>query len=66
MGQMTVEDRQTAMNEVQVHKMLPPHANIVEHFDYFIQEQALLIVMEYVEGGTLYTFLQNRGTSLLG
>ena len=63
---MSAEDRQGAMNEVQVHKMLPPHANIVQHFDYFIHEQALIIVMEYVQGGTLYDFLIKRGSALLG
>ena len=68
MGQMSAEDRQGAMNEVQVHKMLPPHANIVQHLDYFIHDSshALIIVMEYIRGGTLYDFILKRGTSLLG
>ena len=29
-----------------------------------LQSQALLIVMEYVNGGTLYDFLQNQTTQL--
>jgi len=61
----TQEERQTTLNEGEVLSMLN-HPNIVEYYESFIEEQAIIIVMEYVPGGTLLEFLQQRKNNLLG
>ena len=40
------------------------HPNIVAYFDSFVEDKALMIVMEYAEGGTIFEFLQSRETLL--
>ena len=62
--EMTIEERQSALNEVKVLDMLD-HPNIVAYFDSFVEDKALMIVMEYAEGGTIFEFLQNRQGELL-
>ena len=47
--QMTKEERQTALNEVKVLSMLD-HPYIVKYFENFLEDKALMIVMEYAEG----------------
>ncbi|XP_071848979.1 serine/threonine-protein kinase Nek8-like [Apostichopus japonicus] len=62
--QMTKDERQSALNEAKVLSMLE-HPNIIEYYENFLEDKALMIVMEYAEGGTLFDYLQQRGNSLL-
>lgn len=57
--QMSAEERQAALTEVKVLAMLD-HPNIVHYFENFIEEKALMIIMEFAEGGTLADFIQVR------
>mgnify|MGYP000095380667 CR=1 FL=1 len=63
MEQVTPEERSTALNEVQILKVLN-HPNIVRYIDSALESRALLIVMEYVTGGTLYDYLQRQNSPL--
>lgn len=47
--QMTKEERQAALNEVKVLSMLH-HPNIIEYYENFLEDKALMIVMEYAQG----------------
>lgn len=47
--QMTKEERQAALNEVKVLSMLH-HLNIIEYYENFLEDKALMIVMEYAQG----------------
>ena len=47
--QMTKDERQTALNEVKVLAMLH-HINIIEYYENFLEDKALMIVMEYAQG----------------
>lgn len=47
---MTKEERQAALNEVKVLSMLD-HPNIIEYYENFLEDKALMIVMEYAQGG---------------
>ncbi|XP_033115096.1 serine/threonine-protein kinase Nek8-like [Anneissia japonica] len=62
--QMTREERQAALNEVKVLSMLD-HPNIIEYYENYLEGTALMIVMEYAEGGTLCEYLQQQGNTLL-
>ncbi|XP_052774404.1 serine/threonine-protein kinase Nek8-like isoform X1 [Mya arenaria] len=62
--QMTKEERQAALNEVIVLSMLS-HPNIIEYYENFLEDKALMIVMEYAHGGTLLDFLQSQNGRLL-
>ncbi|XP_072019218.1 serine/threonine-protein kinase Nek8-like [Amphiura filiformis] len=62
--QMTKEERQVALNEAKVLAMLD-HPNIIEYYENFLEDKALMIVMEYAEGGTVFEYLQQRGKALL-
>eukprot|EP00051_Salpingoeca_urceolata_P019713 m.290903 g.290903 ORF g.290903 m.290903 type:complete len:794 (+) comp19472_c0_seq11:35-2416(+) len=57
--EMTTEERQAALNEVRVLKILH-NPNIIAYFDSFVEEKALMIVMEFAEGGTIFEYLQSR------
>ncbi len=46
---MTTDERQSALNEVKVLSMLD-HPNIIEYYENFLEDKALMIVMEYAEG----------------
>ena len=46
---MTKDERQAALNEVKVLSMLD-HPNIIEYYENFLEDKALMIVMEYAEG----------------
>ena len=48
---MTKEERQAALNEVKVLSMLH-HLNIIEYYENFLEDKALMIVMEYAQGTT--------------
>lgn len=64
LDEMVTEERTAAQNEAEVLKMLY-HPNIIHHFDSFIADTTLNIVMEYAPGGTLYEFIQQRNNKLL-
>ncbi|XP_043206717.1 serine/threonine-protein kinase Nek8-like [Amphibalanus amphitrite] len=53
---MPEEDTKQALNEVQVLRLLS-HPNIIEYVSSHVQEQSLVIVMEYAPGGTLRDYL---------
>lgn len=46
---MTKEERQAALNESKVLSMLS-HPNIIKYFENFLEDKALMIVMEYAQG----------------
>ncbi|KAG8450816.1 hypothetical protein GDO86_003183 [Hymenochirus boettgeri] len=62
--QMTKDERLAAQNECQVLKLLS-HPNIIEYYENFLEDKALMIAMEYAPGGTLAEFIQKRCNSLL-
>lgn len=47
--QMSKEERLAALNECKVLSMLD-HPNIVEYYENFLEDKALMIVMEYAQG----------------
>jgi len=53
MEQMTADERQAALNEVMVLAMLD-HPNIIRYYENFLEDTALMIVMEYAEGKCCY------------
>ena len=63
MENVPIEERSTALNEVQILKVLN-HPNIVRYIDSALESRALLIVMEYITGGTLYDYLQRQNSPL--
>uniref|UniRef100_A0A672LRI6 non-specific serine/threonine protein kinase n=1 Tax=Sinocyclocheilus grahami TaxID=75366 RepID=A0A672LRI6_SINGR len=62
--QMTRDERLAAQNECQVLKLLS-HPNIIEYYENFLEDKALMIAMEYAPGGTLADYIQKRCNSLL-
>ncbi|XP_068173568.1 serine/threonine-protein kinase Nek8 isoform X2 [Antennarius striatus] len=62
--QMSRDERLAAQNECQVLKLLS-HPNIIEYYENFLEDKALMIAMEYAPGGTLADYIQKRCNSLL-
>lgn len=62
--QMTKEERLVSLNESKVLSRLK-HPNIIAYYENFLDEQSIVIVMEYAPGGTLYDYLQQREGKLL-
>ncbi|XP_060902883.1 serine/threonine-protein kinase Nek8 isoform X1 [Labrus mixtus] len=62
--QMSRDERLSAQNECQVLKLLN-HPNIIEYYENFLEDKALMIAMEYAPGGTLADYIQKRCNSLL-
>ncbi|XP_074641765.1 serine/threonine-protein kinase Nek8-like [Tubulanus polymorphus] len=62
--QMTKDERQAALNEVKVLSMLS-HPNIIEYYENYLEDKALMIVMEYAQGGTLFEYIQQRNGNLM-
>ena len=56
LDEMVTEERTAAQNEAEVLKMLY-HPNIIHHFDSFIADTTLNIVMEYAPGNFLWLVL---------
>jgi serine/threonine protein kinase len=55
---------QSALTEVRVLDMLS-HPNVIAYYDSFVEDKALMIVMEYASGGTIFEYLQERRGELL-
>ena len=55
------EERQAALNEVKVLSMLD-HPNIIEYYENFLEDKALMIVMEYAEGRSTHGVTINTHT----
>lgn len=49
MEQMSRDERLAAQNECQVLKLLN-HPNIIEYYENFLEDKALMIAMEYAPG----------------
>ncbi|XP_044286468.1 LOW QUALITY PROTEIN: serine/threonine-protein kinase Nek8 [Varanus komodoensis] len=62
--QMSKDERLAAQNECQVLKLLH-HPHVIEYYENFLEDKALMIAMEYAPGGTLAEFIHKRGNSLL-
>eukprot|EP00075_Anas_platyrhynchos_P039005 XP_027328258.1 serine/threonine-protein kinase Nek8 [Anas platyrhynchos] len=62
--QMSKDERLAAQNECQVLKLLS-HPNVIEYYENFLEDKALMIAMEYAPGGTLAEFIHKRCNSLL-
>lgn len=45
------------MAEVDMSQILN-HPTIIGYFDSFVEDKALMIAMEYAEGGTIFEYLQ--------
>ncbi len=60
--QLSRMDRLATINEVKVLAMLQ-HPNVIEYYDNFIQDQAMMIVMEYAAGGTLHDYLESKAAA---
>ena len=56
---MTKNDRQATVNEIRVLSMLD-HPNIIKYYDSFLQDHAMMIVMEFAPGGTLADLLEEK------
>ena len=54
--QMSRDERLTAQNECQVLKLLN-HPNIIEYYENFLEDKALMIAMEYAPGKALKSYL---------
>ena len=54
-------EKETVQNEISIHRRLS-HPNIVKYFTTKQIENAFLIFMEYVDGGSMYDVLQESGT----
>ena len=57
--QLSKLDRKATLNEVRVLAMLQ-HPNIIEYYESFVQDRAMMIVMEYAAGGTLFDYVEER------
>ncbi|KAK3864146.1 hypothetical protein Pcinc_030134 [Petrolisthes cinctipes] len=60
MESITKAEGELTKNEVRVLSMLQ-HPNIIEYYDNFIENNTMMIVMEYAPGGNLYDYLRTRG-----
>lgn len=62
-SKMTKKEREEALNEINILKRLS-HPYIVTYIDSFEQNGNLYIVMEYCDGGDLYTRIQKQHGNL--
>ncbi len=63
MNDLSASERQLAINEVKVLKILN-HQNIISYYDSFESDGELYIEMEYADAGTLADFLAQLSTPL--
>lgn len=65
---MTKDERLAAQNECQVLKLLH-HPHIIEYYENFLEDKALMIAMEYAPGkgpaGTTGRLLTSKGRGAL-
>jgi serine/threonine protein kinase len=54
--QMTKDERQAALNEVKVLAMLD-NPNIIKYYENYLEDKALMIVMEYAPGNKTMAIL---------
>lgn len=59
--QMSKDERLAAQNECQVLKLLS-HPNVIEYYENFLEDKALMIAMEYAPGGPRSPLEQLQGT----
>lgn len=57
--QMSSADRHSILTEIKVLSMLQ-HPNVIEYYENFLQDKAMIIVMEYAAGGTLFDLIEAR------
>lgn len=60
MESISHEECELTKNEVRVLSMLQ-HPNIIEYYDNCLENNTMMIVMEYAPGGNLYDYLRSRG-----
>ncbi|GAB6029041.1 Serine/threonine-protein kinase Nek8 [Chamberlinius hualienensis] len=63
-NQLNPAEIQYALNEAEVLKMLT-HSNIIQYYESFMENDSMVISMEYAPGGTLNQYLIERNGSLL-
>ncbi|ROT68230.1 putative serine/threonine-protein kinase Nek8-like [Penaeus vannamei] len=57
---ITNAECEVTKNEVRVLAMFQ-HPNIIEYYDNYLDNNTIMIVMEYAPGGNLYDYLRSRG-----
>ena len=57
--QLNSADRQSILTEIKVLSMLH-HPNVIEYIENFLQDKAMMIVMEFAAGGTLFDLVEMR------
>lgn len=62
---MTPKQRKEAHNEISILQQLD-HPNIVRYVEFFEEHPNLYIIMEYADGGDLYTHMKKMKSSLTG
>ncbi|KAK7066817.1 Serine/threonine-protein kinase Nek8 [Halocaridina rubra] len=60
MESITKDECELTKNEVRVLAMLH-HPNIIEYYENCLDNNTMMIVMEYAPGGNLYDYLRSRG-----
>ena len=53
LGRLGEKEKRDALNEVEILSLLN-HANVITYYNHFLDNQTLLIEMEYANGGSLY------------
>lgn len=61
---MTADERKSALDEVKILSQLK-HPNVIKHYHNFFDQTALIIIMEYAEGGTMLDLIQKRKGKLI-